>query len=533
MMQRSLMWAVVLLLTWTTIGTGGEASSTVPRDADAMSVRIDQLLAEYWQEKGLTPARNATDEEFLRRVYLDLTGGLPSANDVRAFLANQQPDRRARMIDSLLGTDHPTDPLPGKPDHWTHLANTWRKFVLPTEADLRRFGGGVQFQKWLREEFRKDTPYDELVRSLLLAKGNFNQNGAVLFYTVLEAKPESLAASASRAFLGVQIQCAQCHDHPFDHWKQRDFWGFAAFFAQLDRANGRARFIANVQDADIGEAVLPDTDQIIAPRVLNGEDMFDTSDGVTRREKLAKWLTAPENPYFARTTVNRVWSMLFGRGIVEPVDDFGDHNAASHPQLLRELSEYFVASGFDMRELIRAIANTEAYQLASSYAGETAPPPESFAKMALKSLTAEQLYESLGDATVLRDSRPRMYTAAVDAAVDFSRFAFINKFRNPGGASEYHAGIPQALTLMNGTMIDAATSLKRSDLLVSLSAPFFSDEQRVETLFLAVLSRYPTAGEQSQFVEYVVSRESSSAKQEALSDILWALLNSAEFTLNH
>jgi hypothetical protein len=517
-MRRCLYWAV-LCLGSAAIATGAEPA----RDGAAMTRRVDDLLDARLAEEGVEPGPLATDAEFLRRASIDLTGRIPRTSEVRAFLEQSDPKRREALIDQLLA----------RPTYATHLASTWRRFLLPENADATRFGGERGFEFWLRQRFADNVRYDDVVREILLAKGAANP-GPTLFYTALEAKPEELAAATSRAFLGVQIQCAQCHDHPHDKWKQEDFWAYAAFFARLQRAEGANPAMAlAIADVESGEVVHPLTKKTVTPRFLESVDDAPSAT-TTRREQLAEWMTARQNPYFARAAVNRGWASLFGRGLVEPVDDLGAHNPPSHPQLMQELADYLVATDFDLRNLLRVLANTSAYQRTSTLReGESVPKPELFARMAIKTLTAEQLYDSLQVATCKRETPDdRMRTAELQ--FDQTRAAFLDKFRGPNGsATEFHAGIPQSLTLMNGQMIGAATNVEASDLLGALDAPFFTDEQRVETLFLATLSRPVSAAEKSKFVSYLESQLTDAERRRALSDMLWALLNTAEFTLNH
>jgi hypothetical protein len=353
-----------------------------------------------------------------------------------------------------------------------------------------------------------------------------------LFYTSLQLKPEELAASTSRVFLGTQIQCAQCHDHPFDHWKQRDFWAYAAFFSRLSPLQSRQAVGFEVRDIEWGDVALPGTKEVVLPQFLGGELSPDESDK-TRRERLAVWLTWPENPFVARAAVNRVWAQLFGRGLVEPVDDLGTHNPPSHPQLLDELAAYFVRTGYDLNRLTETLAATRAYQLSSQSPAAGTDRPELFARMAVKSLTAEQLYDCLLEATRRREIVATQQVG-LNRSADTARAAFLNRFRAPTqGATEYEGGVPQALTLMNGPLMRQATDLSQSDLLVALDAPFFTDERRIEVLYLSTLARLPDDAERSKFGAHVDRAAGEVDRRRALGDILWALLNSAEFTLNH
>ncbi len=496
-----------------------------PRTSQQMAARIDEILAKRWRDEGIKPAPPASDAEFLRRASLDLSGIIPTVHDVRQFLADGSPDKRAKLIELLLT----------KPTHSTHLANHWRKVMLPADNNVVQFGGDAGFYGWLRGQFADNVPYDKLVTDLLVTSGNAQTPGPALFYTSLQLKPEELAASTSKIFLGVQIQCAQCHNHPFDQWTRKDFWGYAAFFAQLQRPQNPQQFAFQVTDTTTGEVKIPETGEVVPPKFLAGAESPDTADQ-KRRIRLAVWLTSGENRYFAKAAVNRLWAMMFGRGIVNPVDDLGDHNAPSHPQLLDELARYFVDTSFDVRNLLRTLAATKAYQLSSESAGDAPDRPELFARMAIKTLTAEQLYDCLTEAMRKREGANQFTGQAVGfRGFDQNRQSFLAKFGVASqAAAEYEAGIPQALTLMNGRLVREATDLANSDILVAMDAPFFASEaDRVETLFLSTLSRLPTDQERGKFVTYVERRAAENQRRKALGDILWALLNSAEFALNH
>jgi hypothetical protein len=494
----------------------------VKRSRAEMVARVNELVRARWTEAGIQPARPASDTEFLRRASLDLDGVVPRVPEVRSFLADTSPDKRDVLLDTFLS----------RPAHFTHLANTWRDVMLPGDTSIENMQGVIGFQRWLRGQFADNRRYDQMVADLLVASGNPRDPGPALFYTATGVKAEDLAASTSRIFLGVQIQCAQCHDHPFDHWKQRDFWGYAAFFSRVRQSQSGDPNAAQLIDSDTGEVMLPDTEEVVSPKYLGSDNAPD--DFGTRREQLAIWLASRNNPYFAPAAVNRVWSHLFGRGLVEPVDDLSPKNPASHPELLEELSWYFVHTGFDLRELFRTLAATEAYQLSSRQEeGEADLPPELFARMAIKNLTAEQLYDSLLQVAL----RPTVNRGNNDfglAGFDQERGDFVARFEsNDSNRTEYQAGIPQALTLMNGRVMADTTDPDRSSILAALEAPFMNDGQRIETLFLAALTRFPTDDERQRFTQYVAAGGATGDRRQAISDVLWSLLNSGEFGLNH
>ena len=506
-----------------------------------LSRRVDDELAALWQRNAIRPVGSATDAEFMRRVYLDLTGRIPSVSEAREFLEDPSPDRRELLVDRLLAHH----------DHATHLAAVWRGVLLPSEVDLSRVGGPVKFEEWLAKRFEANVPYDRIVRELLRAEGRVAESGPLLFYAALRLNPEELAARTSRAFLGVRMECAQCHDHPFDEVSQNDFWSFAAFFARISRPRGKMEMtspVLAVRDNQQGDVMIPETDEVVPPRlprlpvagvsdpgVSDAGHIEDEPDGPPRREKLVAWLTSTNNGQFARATVNRVWAHLFGRGLVEPVDDMRPANPPLAPEVLETLARDFAASKFDLRRLLRELVLTRTYQLSSR--SEESDPSRAlhFAQMNIKSFTAEQLYDCIAVATRQGATvTGPMEQPGLLRFSDMSRQAFIEQFRAPAGqTTDYHAGIPQALTLMHGGLIHSATDVASSGLLKSLAAPFFTNDQRLDALFLSTLSRYPTDAERELMLKPIESATTDAERQQALGDILWALLNSAEFTFNH
>lgn len=507
--------------------------------------QLDAALEQLWLDQGITPAEPTSDEEFLRRVYLDLTGRIPTIAEVREFeewqKSGDNSGYREQLVESLLA----------RRDHATHLAAVWRKLLLPDGVDLSRYGGPAELEGWLSDHFAQNLAYDELARKLLLAEGRIDDSGPLLFYAAHKLNPEELAAKTSRVFLGTRMECAQCHDHPFDEISQAQFWGFAALFAQISRPKGKIEMVSpvmQVKDSNRGEVTLPDTETVVPPYLPDGTLVVRKGkDAPSRREHLVAWLTDQQNPRFARATVNRLWAHLFGRGLVDPVDDLRADNPAVSEEVLRLLSEDFRRSGYDLRRLLRVIVASRAYQLSSrspavaaNAAGDetVADDPAralTFAQMNLKSFTAEQLYDCIAIATGYESTAN---TQTQDGSLlrigNTSRDQFLAQFSAPAGkTTDYQAGIPQALTLMHGGLTNQATAPETSGLLRSLSAPFFDDQQRIEALFLATLSRKPTPQEQETMTKLLEGVEATADRQRKLGDILWALLNSAEFTFNH
>lgn len=484
--------------------------------------KIDAILQADWEAAHVSPRPSASDSEFLRRASLDLVGTIPTAAEVRDYMASSEPDKRERLVERLLMS----------PRHATHLANTWRRILLPDGFPAERSGDASGMQHWLRERFADNLRYDRLVGDFITASGS-SQAGPVLYYQALDVKPEKLAASTARIFLGIQIQCAQCHDHPFDDWTQHDFWEYAAFFARVsgDTSMGTGQLM--LRDVDSGEVTLPEQDQPIEP-AFPGKDQPAPEAISSRRLQLSIWLASENNPFLSRATVNRVWWLLFGRGLVEPVDDLSPANTPSHPEILELLSEFFVASGYDLRELFRAVALTKAYGL-SSQASDDSPQgsPELFAAMSIKSLTPEQIFDSLvqalqNNAQLTVDSQP---------AISLNN-AIRQKFLAKMGADvhrplEYSSDLQQTLLLMNSPEINALLADADHGLVAALDAPFLDHASRVEALVLNVLGRFPNEAEMNSFTTYLSSTDNRDARLAALADIVWALVNSAEFRLNH
>jgi hypothetical protein len=444
---------------------------------DAMAARIDALLAEAWAERGIEPAAPATDTRFLRRVFLDLVGRIPRGTEAREFLRDTSPAARRQLVERLLASR----------EHADYMASVWHAALLPD------VGGSTSLEPWLAEKFAGNTGYDQIARSIVLAaaKGGGEANLA----QPLDRKPTELAAAVSRTFLGTQIQCAECHKHPTDVWTQDDFQGFAAFF---------------------GAVTHPQKKAAVSPRFLGDTAVVDA--GRPARPQLADWLASPANPWFAKAAVNRLWGLLFGAGIVHPIDDLGGHNTPAHAGMLDELAGFFAAGQWNHRDVLRVLTRTRAYGLAGG-------DGRLFASMPFEPLNAVQLYNSLATAY----QSPRL-------AGNVQRFAgqatpvdqFLAKFRTaPGQEREYTAGIPQAITMMNGQLFDPMRAVYNEVMLAAQD-----DSERVAALFLATVSRPPTPAETQKCLEVLGREQDSAGRRLALLDIHWALVNSAEFAFS-
>jgi hypothetical protein len=418
------------------------------------------------------------------------------------------------------------------------MATTWRNRILPLGENPERVREALGLQKWLRTRFADNQRYDRIVGGLLLASGE-NEFGPALYFQANDLAPEKLAGSAAKLFLGVDLDCAQCHDHPFADWSQRDFWGFAAFFARVKSADAGNMDMRNASyrlvDLDRGDVTLPESDEVVPPRFPRGNVAMD-DEYQTRRSQLVVWLTSRDNDFFARTAVNVAWEHLFGRPLVEAVD-LGDDDSL-RAQLLDELAAEFVESGFDLRQLWRTLATSRAYQLSSLHDDPDAARPELFARMLPKPLTPEQLYDSfLLLAPSARAAAPNEEAPPPDAALgldeDPARIEFVRRMRTPpGDPTEFRAGTLQALMLMNGRLTDDATAHDRSSLLGAVSAPFMGDDERVDSLFLATLARAPDDDERQACLDELQACETPADRQRALGDMLWALVNTTEFAFN-
>lgn len=522
------------------------ADPGTPDPADAIAALIDRHLAADWAARGVKPATLADDGEWVRRVYLDLIGRAPKAAETREFLDDPSPTaaKRKALVEKLLS-------MPG---HANHFAAVTRAAWLPQTLNNFQFvGAGVQFENWLRIKFRENAPADEVVRRLLTVPFTVNAQNPMFrfvqavgndpeaqtligFYQANEARAENLGSAVSRLFVGVKLECAQCHDHPFAPYTREQFWEFAAFFADLNPLPGtRPGFVGPVQpQVDRNRLRIPNTDKTVIARFFDGTDPA-WADNRSPREELARWLTSPQNAYFARNMANRMWAHFFGIGIVDPVDEPGDNNPPSHPELLDELGKAFAEAKFDNRVLIRAITRTQAYQLSSKLTHPTQADGRRFARMNLKGLTPAQLFDSFVAATGHREPAfMRNNQFNLNPQPNNPRSQFFAQFFATEKPTEASTTILQALMLMNGQFITDQTSLEKSEVLAAIiDVPGWDTKQRISALFLTAFARGPSPEELEKFASYVDRGGATGDKKKALADVFWVLLNSPEFLFNH
>lgn len=511
----------------------GPAASTAIEEAaaDALAAKIDKHLTTFWAKNKIKPSELTDDAEFLRRIHLDLVGRIPSVAEVRVFLSNADPRKREKKIAELLN----------KTGFFNHFATVLRQQWVPQTIDNPNFQGiGTQFETWLRGHLRKNTGLDQMVREILTAPTLFNRgrpmgqpvdinNSAFGFNQVNEFKPENVAAAVSRLFMGVKMECAQCHDHPFAVITREQFWETAAFFADLQPT------VANATDVKLKREIkIQDVDPKKAVTVQ--ARFFDDTepawkDDVSPRSTFADWLLAANNPYFARISVQRMWAHFFGMGLIDPIDEPGDENPELIPEIVEDLTRAFVESKYDNRFLIKVITRTRAYQLTSRQTDQSQATNRHFARMNVKALSAEQLFDSLSQATgfteQFQDPQRRQFPGNI-------RREFLTKFASTERSVERQMSILQALTLMNGSFINVQTNVERSNFLAAIAdAPFLDVYGKIDAMFMATLSRPATSLEMQRFANHVVNGGTEKDEKKALADVYWALLNSSEFFLNH
>ncbi|MBL8724482.1 MAG: DUF1553 domain-containing protein [Planctomycetes bacterium] len=492
-----------------------------PWPAVAAANFVDEHVHQKLQRARVAPAPVCSDEVFVRRVFLDLVQQLPTPAEAAAFVADPAADKRARLVDDLLQ----------RPGFATAQAMAWAE-VLQADAATMELKGANALVRWLEEGFATNRPFDAMVHELLTASGATFRHGPANLYVTAD-RPHLLGERVAQNFLGVRMQCAQCHNHPFENWTMNDYYGFAAFFAQVGRKRGEDPYEFVVWDRRSGEARHERDNSVAAPRFLGGGPAT-VPPGTDRRRVLADWLCAADNPWLARNVANRVWAALLGRGIVDPPDDVRISNPASHPALLEALAKHLVDSRFDVRTLFRTICTSRTYQLARH---PDEPPAALFAGNQVRRLTAEQLLDAIGSVTGV----PTKYTGvplggpATAIARGRTGVRFLEVFGRPpreGACTcerRQEPTLSQALHLINGDTLSKKIADRGGRLRRALEAEA-APAAMLEELFLAAYSRRPTAAENEQLLATIAGAADARAAWE---DVYWAVLNSKEFCFQH
>lgn len=508
------------------------------RAEEPLRAVIDRELGAEWKKQQITPAPRSTDAEFLRRVYVDLVGTIPTHDETVKFLADRDPKKRSTLIDALLA-----DPrfARAQADVW-ELALFGRSPGNASDTRVR-----PTFKTWLARQFAEGVPHDQMVKQLLLAE----QPGSEMFLVQFRNAPDDATVAVSRLFLGMQLQCARCHDHPYDVWTQKDFYGVSGFFVRLvvqesgngnnrvftvgEKSSGDVLFSGSAKDAAPGRKGEP-----VKPKFLGGNELAEPPQpkgykepprpkgseklpkpAFSRKEKFAAWVVEPGNPYFAAATVNRLWAQFMGRGIVHPIDDLNKDNDPSHPAVLKELAARFVDHKYDLKFLIREIVNTEAYQLAGTGPVRDALPP-AFERARIRPLSAEELVAAMRTASGFTPD-PKNPNANWEY--------FLRAFGEPtNGLGEFQGSLSEHLFLNNSDQVRSLFRRKKGNLADQILSSADPWEKRVERMYLSVLNRPPRPKEREAFVSFIQREPKPDA---AVEDAIWVLLNSSEFRFNH
>jgi hypothetical protein len=499
---------------------------------------IDKLVYAKLQKMKIQPSELCTDAEFIRRVTLDLTGLPPKSSRVRNFLKDTATDKRAKLVDELIGSH----------DFVEAWANKWAD-LLQCSGENLGMKGVWQYRDWIRDSIAQNKPYDQFVREILLAKGSSYQNPAANYYRVLR-EPGKIAEDVSQTFLGVRFNCNKCHDHPFEKWTQNQYYEFAAYFAKMsfkrgaigtrtvkDEGGSTQRIYEeeivylNYNDAEVEH---PKTGKQVKPHVPYGA-AHEIAPDEDRRKVFVDWMTSKENPYFAKSMANRTWSYFFGVGIIEPVDDIRAGNPPSNRPLLEALTKEFLDSNFNVRELMRTICNSRAYQMSFIPNKWNQDDKVNFSHARPRRLSAEQLYDAVARVTGARNDfagLPKGMRAVEVADGKVPGDEFLTLFGRPKRQSACECErttnitLSHAMSLINGSTIGEAVSAPNNNIQKMVESE--SDNKKVvEDLYFSILSRPPTEEELK-----LADLGSGAGRLEAAQDLAWALLNSPAFLFN-
>ena len=483
---------------------------------------VDPPVHRQLRRLNIAPSRPATDAEFLRRVYLDIIGTLPRADEARIFLADERTDKRSRLVDRLLQR-------PEFADYW---ALKWSDLLRVNRRELGH-KQAYEYYRWIHQSFAQNKPLDRFATELLTATGALADVPAGHFYQVVK-QPGEMASTVSQVFLGVRIECAQCHHHPYDRWSQTDYYGMQAFFTQVGfKKSPRGEMLLASSNS---ETKHPQTGEVVFAHALSEPAPAESPKG-DRRQLLAAWVTSADNRWFARNLANRAWADMLGRGIVEPIDDFRLTNPPSNPELLDALAKHLVEHQFDFHELIRTIAGSQTYQRSCQVNDTNEQDEQNFSRYPFKPIEAEVLLDAVCQVTGTSEkfSGVPYGSRAIQLWDSEVRHDFLKLFGRPTRVTPCECErvneptVGQVLHALNSPRIQ--TKLSHVDGRISdLLRQFDNDDNLVEELYLAIFSRYPTKLERKTVADYL---SQNSNRRQATEDIAWSMLNSLEFLFNH
>lgn len=484
---------------------------------------IDQLVKAKLQKLRLPESPLCTDEEFVRRTTIDITGLLPTPEETLAFVQSTDPDKRSKWIDTLLDRKEFSE-------IW---AMKWSEILMVKSNIQVSYKAAYLYYNWLTNKIASNTPIDQIVRELITATGGTFQNPATNFYQV-ELDRLKLSENVAQVFMGIRTQCAQCHNHPFDRWTMDDYYGFTAFFAQIGRKTSEDYRQLLVFNGGGGEVNHPIGGAVVPPKFLGG-DVPDVA-GKDRREVLANWLTSDENPFFAKSIANRIWAHYTGVGIVSPVDDFRASNPPSNPELLEELTKKLIEYKYDTKKLVRDICNSHTYQRSCSPVPGNEQDGRNYSHAAVRRIPAESLLDCISQATNTKDKFRGLPLGA--RATQIADGATSNYFLTTFGRSQRTTvcadeattdpSLSQALHLINGDATGG--KINRGGLLKEWAEKKLSKDEVLDQIYLICLSRKPTDTERTALHAEIAKAPN---ENQGLQDIFWAVLNSREFIFNH
>jgi hypothetical protein len=485
---------------------------------------IDTLVASKLQKLRIAPSELCSDEEFLRRATVDIVGLVPTVEEYQRFTGSTDSEKRAKLVDELLQRKEFSEIWVNK---WAELLQVR---TIPNQVSQK---GMFLYYNWLVEKLQKNTPMDAFVQDLLAASGGTFSSPATNFYQTTTDRL-LLTENVAQVFMGMRIQCAQCHNHPFDRWTMDDYYSFSAFFSQIGRKQGEDYRETVVFNAGGGEVNHPVGGRVMPPKFLGGA--APEVAGKDRRAVLAQWLGSKENPFFARSFVNRVWAHFFGIGIVEPVDDFRVSNPATNPELLDALAQRFTDSSYDLKQLVREICASRAYQRSTQRNESNQTDERNFAHANLRRIKAENMLDIISQVTGTRDDFQGLPPGA--RAVQIADGGVSTYFLTTFGRAtretvcscevKMEPTLSQALHLLNGDTVNA--KIQQGGLVKQLIQEKKYPEERIIELYVRTLSRQPTPEELARLVPLIAPE---SSQEQGLTDIFWALLNSREFLFNH